>query len=221
MEIINNSDTTDIIKPTIVHSKKVDVASENDIEMEKLHGDTTQFNANDTFTPKTKKTNKEYYSRLLDDSIPSEIKLKIGAQVMLRYNLCVEMGICNGSRGVILNISPEGVLVRFLSGMKMIITRQVWTVKDKHGKMERNQIPLILAWSITCHKIQGLTMDYAICNLGPSIFSPGQAYVALSRVRNLRGLFISDFLLDSIYADKKALTYDNELLEKAKELAGL
>ena len=64
-----------------------------------------------------------------------------------------------------------------------------------------------VANGIVSHNCQGCTLDYAICNLGPSIFCPGQAYVALSRVRSSDGLFLSEFYPAVIKADPAALDY--------------
>jgi hypothetical protein len=88
---------------------------------------------------------------------------------------------------------------------------KVWTFEDKEGKASRTQIPFILAWSLTIHKIQGATLDYAICNLGNSIFCPGQAYVSISRVRTLSGLFISELQPEKIKVDQNALEYLKKL----------
>lgn len=63
------------------------------------------------------------------------------------------------------------------------------------------------------HNSQGATLDYAIMDLGSSIFSPGMAYVALSRVRTIEGLMLSGFLPNKIYSDKLAIEFENKLLE--------
>ncbi len=55
-----------------------------------------------------------------------------------------------------------------------------------------------------------MTLDYAIMDLGRSIFSPGMAYVALSRVKNLEGIYITSFIPSKIYASKKVLEYEED-----------
>src|SRR5277367_5680896 len=64
--------------------------------------------------------------------------------------------------------------------------------KFSYGTAERRMLPLILCWSSTVHKMQGLTIDHAVINLGPKVFAPGQAYVALSRVRSLDGVRLEE-----------------------------
>ena len=66
-----------------------------------------------------------------------------------------------------------------------------------------SQIPLIYAWAITIHKAQGVTLDSAIINIGNKIFEYGQTYVALSRVKSLKGLFLTEFDYTKIKANPK------------------
>ena len=71
--------------------------------------------------------------------------------------------------------------------------------------MYRKQFPLILAYSVTIHKCQGLSLDCAIVDLSCEVFSDGMAYVALSRVRSLDGLFITTFDPQSIRVSMSSL----------------
>lgn len=216
LEVVKNSkENTNIIKPTRIHSKKKDVDQENFTELEKLDGEIEEFIAIDNFTKITDKAKPEYYFEALDENIPRSIALKKGAQVMLKFNLDIKQGFVNGSRGVILDIDSDNqtVLVRFLNGKKLLVEKIAWTNEDKDGIATRLQIPLILAWANTVHKCQSVTLDYAIIDLGPDIFCDGQAYVALSRVRNFKGLFITNFLSSSLRVNKEALGYSNKLDE--------
>ena len=69
------------------------------------------------------------------------------------------------------------------------------------------QLPLILAWAITIHKSQGVTLDMAEIDAGSGIFECGQTYVALSRVRDLEGLYLTKFNPNKIKVNKKVQNY--------------
>jgi ATP-dependent DNA helicase PIF1 len=211
-EILEQQDPTKTIKPTILFSKRLDVAAYNQAELDELPTPEIVFQATDTFEPKRRSFDKDYYLPILDDAIPDTISLKVGAQVLLKYNLDVDMGLVNGSRGIIVELNHEQAVVRFINKKVVTISRVTWEVQDKHGKAIRSQIPLVLSWAMTIHKSQSTTIDYCVVDLGGSIFCKGQAYVALSRVRNFRGLFISQFLPKSIMVSKKALAYTSTII---------
>jgi ATP-dependent exoDNAse (exonuclease V) alpha subunit len=130
---------------------------------------------------------------------------------MLRVNLDVANGLANGSRGVIYEIFSESVGVKFLNGKKYDIILNTKEITDKYATIKRRQIPLVLAFSYTIHKSQGSTLDYVIVNLGPTIFSEGQAYVALSRCSSLQGLFITAFSPYSIMVSTNAINYAKKI----------
>lgn len=214
--IIENEDSSEVIKPTILFSKKVDVEGYNEDELQKLEHPDVIFVAIDSFIPKKPGTLLEEYLPQLDDAVSNLIMLKVGAQVMLCVNLDVGEGLVNGSRGVITEINEtlnkeysHTVKVRFLNGMLVTISPNVWEIVDKKGKASRTQIPLVLAWAITIHRVQGTTLDYAVVDCGPSVFTYGQAYVALSRVRSIKGLFLSEFYIGSLKTNRHALRYVN------------
>jgi len=210
-----NSDKINILKPTILYSKRIDVEFHNNKELEKIDKPVKRFIALDSLNSQNDSDCLENYEYLLNDIIPEVITLKEGAQVMLKFNYDVNSGLVNGSRGVVLAITDEGVMVRFVSGCRILITPHVWDLKDGNTIVTRKQIPLILAWAITVHKSQGCTLDYAICDIGPSVFEFGQAYVSLSRVRNIKGLFISDYSEGSIKTSKTAKKYSLKLMEES------
>jgi ATP-dependent DNA helicase PIF1 len=218
--MVSSSNKLDEVKPTILYAKKVDVAYQNDAELQKLPGPQQEYISIDTFQSYSTRARLDFYMTPLEETIPKAIYLKQGAQVMLKYNLDLENGLANGSRGVVTRIFPENVEIKWLNGNITLVSRVTWIQEDKDGKATRTQIPLILAWSITCHRAQGSTLDFAVCDLGPSIFCDGQAYVSISRVRSSDGLFLSDFYPPSIKVNQKALEYVKSI-EKPKPLLRL
>ena len=113
---------------------------------------------------------------------------------MCLHNISVEDGICNGSQGVVVDFVGDDAipLVRFSNGRLMPI-EPVWHQSEEYPCIGVGQIPLCLAWALTIHKIQGATLSLAEMDLGNSVFEYGQTYVALSRIRNLEGLYLSAF----------------------------
>ena len=69
----------------------------------------------------------------------------------------------------------------------------MFDAKQRKGIIERTQIPLILAWAVTAHKLQGSTVNSAVIDWGPSLFAQGHAFVMLSRVRSLDRLLLCNF----------------------------
>lgn len=197
------------VKPTLLYSTRFDVDGLNSFELEKLPSDVKCFTAKDSM--KELKTLAVSYETqpIFEGTIPQHIFLKVGAQVMLRRNLDVDSGLANGSRGVVTFISDTGdfVKVRWYNDLETTVSRISWDIEDEKYIRSRSQIPLILAWAMTIHKCQGSTLDYVVCDLGKSVFAPGQAYVALSRVKTLEGLLISKLELSSLYK------YDNDAIE--------
>lgn len=201
------------VKPTVLYSRRMDVGAYNENELFKLPGGTYTYIAEDTFKPYTRDGRMDDYSKLLNEAIPKSLVFKVGAQVMLKKNLDLDLGLVNGSRGVVTELSDASVTVKFVNGMVKNLGKQVWEFEDKDAKATRTQIPLILAFACTIHTSQGSTLDFCVGELGYSVFSPGQAYVALSRVRTKEGLFLSDFDESSIKVDRIALAYDRDIKE--------
>ncbi len=199
------------IKPTILYSTRAEAEAINSEELKKCEGFDVRFDAIDTYECYNGNPRKIDYQKFMDDAIPPLIILRVGAQVILKTNLDVEKGLANGTKGIVTEIFSggmvEGVRCKWENGEVSMVTRASWSKKDKEGFIEREQIPLILAWALTIHKCQGMTLNYAICDLGPTIFAPGQAYVALSRVRKGEGLLLKSFSHGVIKTDPDAMVY--------------
>ena len=136
------------------------------------------------------------------------LNLCVGAQVMLLTNLDLRAGLANGSRGVIIKFGNGLPVVRFMNGLETTIDKEGWSMKIADNVIiKRKQIPLILAWAITIHKCQGSTLDCAQMDLGATIFSYGQAYTALSRVKSLDAVSIVTFDPDKLVASPYVIEF--------------
>lgn len=156
------------------------------------------------------------YSKCFDNSIIDyEIHLKVGARVILCKNISVKDGLINGACGVIEKfIGDKTVVVRFDNGLVENISKITWEVLNKGVLIAtRNQIPLRLAYAITIHKSQGQTLDKACIDFN-KIFAPGQAYVALSRLRSLDGLYCKGISKSKFFVDDVAQKfYEDNVIE--------
>ncbi|XP_047621714.1 ATP-dependent DNA helicase PIF1 isoform X1 [Phacochoerus africanus] len=180
-----------------------DVALTNEKRLQELPGELHSFEAMDS-DPEQAQT--------LDAQCPvgQHLHLKLGAQVMLVKNLAVSQGLVNGARGVVVGFEAEGrglPQVRFLCGVTEVIRADHWIVQASGGQLlSRQQLPLQLAWAISIHKSQGMSLDCVEISLG-RVFASGQAYVALSRARSLQGLRVLDFDPMVVRCDPRVLRF--------------
>lgn len=137
-----------------------------------------------------------------------QLTLKVGTYVMCIANLDLATGIANGSTGIVVDFTPEKYpLVKFDKHDKeVVIGKKEWK-SDYVPGISLYQIPLILAWGITIHKAQGLTLDKAIIDVGKDLFEAGQMYVALSRLKSLDGLYLKNFDLNSLKININVLKF--------------
>ncbi len=122
---------------------------------------------------------------------PEALVLKVGAMVMCTKNN-FEVGYVNGTLGQVIAYDEKTgwPIIETLDGEKLTITPASWSVADGDSVLaEVTQIPLRLAWAITVHKSQGMSLDAAEIDLS-NAFEYGQGYVALSRVRSIQGLLL-------------------------------
>ena len=128
------------------------------------------------------------------------LKVAVGAQVMLRRNIDTKAGLVNGAIGTVLTISARCISVKFDHSNDPCDIERVKSafMVMKNYYIYRTQFPLILAYAVTIHKCQGLSLDCAIVDLSSKVFADGMAYVALSRVKSLAGLHLICFDSNSI-----------------------
>ena len=133
---------------------------------------------------------------------------------MLIKNIDVEGGLVNGSRGVVVELPDDKdyVIVKFMNDIEIPLPYHQWDWEDDKIIAIKKQIPLIIAYSMTIHKTQSQTLDCVKVDLGDTIFENGQAYTALSRVRSLDGLEITQLSPTRITCHKKVIQFYEELL---------
>ena len=194
------------IKPTLLFTKNTDVSAINDAQMRKLIGEEHTFKAKTEIPGGLAPDIVQMLVEKLDRDAPYEVELRLKerAQVMLLKQLYEEKedakgkmslspihGLVNGSRGVVTGFALDGnPIVKFLNGKTITVKPATWSSDDDPSALKRSQIPLRVAYALTIHKAQGASLDSALVDVGPSTFECGQAYVALSRVRNLDALFV-------------------------------
>ena len=141
------------------------------------------------------------------------LHIGVGARVMLCRNTNTSLGLVNGALGTVVAIGAHKVTVKF---DHMSTEYEVEKVKSRFIVMRRVyvyrvQFPLTLAYAITIHKCQGLSLDCAMMDLSDQVFSSAMAYVALSRVRTLDGVHLVAFDQKSIMVSSKSLLEINRL----------
>lgn len=182
----------ELIKPTLLFTRRADVDAINQNSLAKLTGDIQTYKCR-TLPVKCAPSEVAKIVEKMDrdaNYVP-ELSLKVGAQVMLLKNLEPEFGLVNGSRGVVVafqEFPPYLPKVQFKTCTRLI-KPEIWA-SNHEPPIQREQIPLRLAYALTIHKAQGASLDSALVDIGDSTFEYGQAYVALSRVRSLEGLYV-------------------------------
>jgi ATP-dependent DNA helicase PIF1 len=192
------------VKPTILYSKNINVDSINEKEFKNLIDSGAEQRCYNTVFSDNKYT-KSWAEAL---KIPDKTVLCVGAQVILTVNLSVEEGFANGSRGMITELREEGPVVLFKNGEQILL--EPWVYVDDDEDIWASAIPLKLAYALTIHKSQSMTLDALATDLGPSIFEYGQAYVALSRVRDLKSVKILNILKSSFQAHEDVIKFYTE-----------
>ncbi|KAF0972152.1 hypothetical protein FDP41_009560 [Naegleria fowleri] len=235
----NNLTSVNGVLPTMLYTTNKDVDKENDYHLNTLTTEPHHFDTEtiDLFRNIPKNMYNQI-KRILDNQIPESIVLKVGAQVVLTKN--IDKRHVNGSRGVVIGFKTFGKLhieewqkhrfsrfspkwrfnitvpqIRFMDNSTSYIPPCVFRihgpkVNGSETEMWRIGFPFKLAWAITVHKSQGMTLDFCKVNLS-TIFCPGLCYVALSRVRKSQNLQIVDInwkKLSYVNADSKKFYQD-------------
>jgi hypothetical protein len=151
---------------------------------------------------------------------PARLELKIGASVMCTRNN-PEKGFVNGTLATVIDFddSDRGPIIKTTAGRRIHVEPMEWAMEEGEKVRARIvQIPLRLAWAITIHKSQGMSLDAAVMDLSRS-FAFGQGYVALSRVRTLAGLFLLGWNERALGVDPQIKDQDQALREQSSQAA--
>lgn len=203
--LLNEQTTIDFdnIEPTRLYTHNADVDAVNNTKLASLPG-----------KPKTFKMSGRGSKPLLEVLVknclsPDTLVLKEEAMVMCTKNN-FEAGYVNGTLGRVISFDGEDgtPIIETTEGKRLTIKTTSWDMVED-GKMLASveQVPLRLAWAITIHKSQGMSLDAAEIDLSKA-FVYGQGYVALSRVRSLAGLKILGMCANALQVDPKIVRRD-------------
>lgn len=157
---------------------------------------------------KRKQANKD---AIIRDCIAKEtLELKVGVKVIIIYNdTNKKPRFVNGSKAEVISLGKDTVSVKLIENDLIVkLKRHTWKKVDIYGhtKAKLKQIPLILAYALTIHKSQGMTLDGAIIDC-KNIFASGQLYVAMSRVKTMERLCLKNFDLSKIITCQEVKKY--------------
>jgi len=137
----------------------------------------------------------EYLNEINCGSLPlAKLELKIGCPVMVLRNLDAANGVCNGSRGILTQLSNRVMEVRLLTGEhageKVFIPRVANQPSDEENafKFTRRQFPIRVCFSMTINKSQGQSVNFVGLDLRSPVFTHGQFYVAVSRITSVSNI---------------------------------
>lgn len=160
---------------------------------------------------KEKDIKNEYENLVKNGMFEEKLELCIGCQVMCISNIDQELGLVNGSQGIVVDFSKEGnkrlPIVKFDNIEDEIIVKGHNWMLESNENYSLMQIPLVLSWAITVHKSQGMSIEKAVIDIGNSIFQYGQTYVALSRVKSLNGLYLTKVNAQKIKAHPEVMKF--------------
>lgn len=206
-----DADLSSRIAPTKIYAHNVDVDAINRCELEKIDETAFCYSMKERGNPNLAEALKKGCLS------PETLLLKVGAKVMFVKNN-FEKGVVNGTIGEVIGWDDDRFpIVKIFSGEKVVVLPETWVIEeDGEVKADIRQIPLRLAWAITVHKSQGLSLDVAEVDLSRA-FTPGMGYVALSRVRSLQGLSLKGFNEMSLVVDEEVLNFDCHLREMSEK----
>ena len=220
-------ESNEVSKPTRIFPIKKMVDKINQTEIQKLLADgepeqceysvslkhSNESISNKSVTETDVKSEVEHVTK--NGVFEEKIVLCIGCQVMCIANIDQDLGLVNGSQGVVKSFVVEDGLrlpiVKFDNIENEIKVKPHNWILECNENYSLAQIPLVLSWAITIHKSQGMSIEKAIIDIGSSVFQYGQTYVALSRVKSLNGLYLTKVNAQKIRAHPEVIKFYKKL----------
>lgn len=197
------------IEPTRLYTHNADVDTVNLGKLRELTGKAKTY----TMSGRGSKVMVESLKR--NCLSPEVLELREEAMVMCTKNN-FEAGYVNGTLARVVGFGVDGPIIETSDGRKITIEPVSWDViEDGKSRASIEQIPLRLAWAITVHKSQGMSLDAAEVDLSKS-FVFGQGYVALSRVRSLAGLKVLGMHQNALQVDPRVVQRDKMFRQEAE-----
>ncbi len=219
-EKLNNGHAQSSESAVKLYTHNADVDTANAHRLEKLPGQAREFAATTTGNPMIVESLKKFVMA------PENLQVKKEAQVMFVKNN-PEQYYMNGTLGAVVGFSDEGwPVVKTFAGDRVTANPADWSVVNELGDViaSYTQVPLRLAWAITVHKSQGMTLDRAEVDLSKT-FEPGQGYVALSRVKTWDDLRLLGCNEKALQVDPLVVKADRRLqvlsAESEKEISAV
>ncbi len=208
-----NKEIKSKIKPTILHTHNINVDTHNNIELDKLEEDGYIYEMHSEGVPYLVESLKNGYCLA-----PEALKLKLGAVVMFVKNNFVKKFV-NGTLGRVVGFDDDNhyPIIETFSGDLITAFQEKWIIEEGGETVASvSQVPLRLAWAITIHKSQGMSLDCAEIDLSKT-FEYGMGYVALSRVRSLDGIKLVGINDQALKVNDKAIDFNKKLIKNSKK----
>lgn len=201
-----------------IHTKVTSLYTTN-VDVNRMNAERLEDIAEDVVSYRQVSTGAQNYVASLQKSVlaPENLQLKLGAFVMAVKNAS-DRKYVNGSLGTVIDYESgtSYPVVQFTNGNVVNMQPDSWEMRDGDKKRASiSQIPLRLAWAITVHKSQGMTLDAALIDLQRA-FVPGMGYVALSRVRRLADLYLAGINRMALTVSPEALAIDKDLRQQSE-----
>ena len=185
----------DLNATVIICSKREECRHFNTVCLELLEGSGMHYEAVDTdHNGMPLRASDEKRLERVSDRLPDKLHLKVGARVVLRRNVNIERGWVNGTIAQVVSLAQNCIVLCQVDKPKERLPlprfKQLITIAGASYHIVRRQFPVMPGYAVTVHRVQGMTVKKAVVLLNKNFFASGQAYVALSRVRNLEDLTI-------------------------------